>query len=33
VALQEQLMQKDLPALAQTMDEPFVYALAKGRGR
>ena len=32
VALQEQLMQKDLPALAQTMDEPFVYALAKGRG-
>ena len=33
VALQEQLMQKDLPALAQTMDQPFVYALAKGRGR
>jgi ATP-dependent DNA helicase DinG len=33
VALQEQLMTKDLPALAQTMDTPFVFALAKGRGR
>jgi ATP-dependent DNA helicase DinG len=33
VALQEQLMTKDLPALAAVMDTPFVYALAKGRGR
>jgi ATP-dependent DNA helicase DinG len=33
VALQEQLMTKDLPALAAVMDAPFVYALAKGRGR
>lgn len=33
VALQEQLMQKDLPALASAMDTPFVYVLAKGRGR
>ena len=33
VALQEQLMQKDLPALAASMDQPFAYALAKGRGR
>lgn len=33
VALQEQLMTKDLPALAQSMDQPFVFALAKGRGR
>jgi ATP-dependent DNA helicase DinG len=33
VALQEQLMTKDLPALARTMDQPFVFALAKGRGR
>lgn len=33
VALQEQLMSKDLPALATTMDTPFVFALAKGRGR
>lgn len=33
VALQEQLMQKDLPALAATMQEPFAFALAKGRGR
>ena len=33
VALQEQLMSKDLPALVQTMDKPFVFALAKGRGR
>ena len=33
VALQEQLMSKDLPALAAAMDKPFVFALAKGRGR
>ncbi len=34
VALQEQLMTKDLPALAAVLgDVPFVYALAKGRGR
>jgi len=33
VALQEQLMTKDLPALASVIDTPFVYALAKGRGR
>jgi len=33
VALQEQLMHKDLPALAAVLDTPFVYALAKGRGR
>ncbi|MFM1980385.1 MAG: hypothetical protein RLZ68_1650, partial [Pseudomonadota bacterium] len=33
VALQEQLMTKDLPALARSMDKPFAFALAKGRGR
>jgi ATP-dependent DNA helicase DinG len=33
VALQEQLMGKDLPALAASMDKPFAFALAKGRGR
>ena len=33
VALQEQLITKDLPALAKTMDQPFEFALAKGRGR
>lgn len=33
VALQEQLMTKDLPALLQSMDKPFAFALAKGRGR
>ena len=33
VALQEQLMTKDLPALVAVIDTPFVYALAKGRGR
>jgi ATP-dependent DNA helicase DinG len=33
VALQEQLMEKDLPALAASMDAPFGFALAKGRGR
>ena len=33
VALQEQLMTKDLPALLGSMDKPFAFALAKGRGR
>ncbi|MDD5336524.1 MAG: ATP-dependent DNA helicase DinG [Rhodoferax sp.] len=33
VALQEQLMSKDLPALAAVLETPFVHALAKGRGR
>ncbi|MDO9433824.1 ATP-dependent DNA helicase DinG [Hydrogenophaga sp.] len=33
VALQEQLIAKDLPALARALPEPFTYALAKGRGR
>ena len=33
VALQEQLVNKDLPALAALMPEPFRFALAKGRGR
>lgn len=33
VALQEQLMTKDLPALAAVLETSFVYALAKGRGR
>ena len=33
VALQEQLMTKDLPALKASMNKPFAYALAKGRGR
>ena len=33
VALQEQLMTKDLPALAAVLQTPFVFALAKGRGR
>jgi len=33
VALQEQLMSKDLPALAAVLDTPLVFALAKGRGR
>jgi ATP-dependent DNA helicase DinG len=33
VALQEQLITKDLPALARSLDQPFAYALAKGRGR
>lgn len=33
VALQEQLMHKDLPALAAQMSQPFQFALAKGRGR
>jgi ATP-dependent DNA helicase DinG len=33
VALQEQLIAKDLPALAAVLPQPFAYALAKGRGR
>ncbi|WPB57198.1 ATP-dependent DNA helicase DinG [Xylophilus sp. GOD-11R] len=33
VALQEQLVAKDLPALAASMPQPFRFALAKGRGR
>ncbi|PWW46914.1 ATP-dependent DNA helicase DinG [Melaminivora alkalimesophila] len=33
VALQEQLVNKDLPALAAHLDEPLRFALAKGRGR
>ncbi|MDD2545625.1 MAG: ATP-dependent DNA helicase DinG [Burkholderiaceae bacterium] len=33
VALQEQLVHKDLPALAAKMPQPFRFALAKGRGR
>lgn len=33
VALQEQLVNKDLPALAQKLNQPFKFALAKGRGR
>jgi ATP-dependent DNA helicase DinG len=33
VALQEQLVNKDLPALAALWPEPFRFALAKGRGR
>ena len=33
VALQEQLVHKDLPALARAMPGDFRFALAKGRGR
>ncbi len=33
VALQEQLVHKDLPALAASLPQPFKFALAKGRGR
>ncbi len=33
VALQEQLANKDLPLLARTMQEPFTFAIAKGRSR
>lgn len=33
VALQEQLVNKDLPAFAKAMPEAFTFALAKGRGR
>lgn len=32
-ALQEQLVAKDLPALAAAVPEPFTFAVAKGRGR
>lgn len=33
VALQEQLVGKDLPALSRALPVPFAFALAKGRGR
>ena len=33
IALQEQLMEKDLPTLARSLAQPFTFALAKGRGR
>lgn len=33
VALQEQLVHKDLPQLAARMEQPLRFALAKGRGR
>lgn len=33
VALQEQLVHKDLPALAAALPQPFSFALAKGRAR
>lgn len=33
VALQEQLVHKDLPQLAAHLPTPFAFALAKGRGR
>ncbi len=33
VALQEQLVHKDLPALAAALPQPFRFELAKGRGR
>jgi ATP-dependent DNA helicase DinG len=33
VALQEQLIAKDLPALSAVLPQPFAFALAKGRGR
>lgn len=33
VALQEQILNKDLPSLKKTLSMPFSYALAKGRGR
>jgi len=33
VALQEQLVDKDLPALAARLPQPFKFVLAKGRGR
>ena len=33
VALQEQLVTNDLPALAALLPEPFRFGLAKGRGR
>ena len=33
VALQEQILDKDLPNLQKSVSLPFTYALAKGRGR
>ncbi|WP_157991521.1 ATP-dependent DNA helicase DinG [Caldimonas tepidiphila] len=33
IALQEQLMNKDLPELSKALDEPFSFAMLKGRGR
>ena len=33
VALQEQILDKDLPNLKKTISMPFNFALAKGRGR
>jgi ATP-dependent DNA helicase DinG len=33
VALQEQLLNKDLPEVARLLDEPVRFVLAKGRGR
>ena len=33
VALQEQILNKDLPALKEYLSVPFSFALAKGRGR
>jgi ATP-dependent DNA helicase DinG len=33
VALQEQLIAKDLPALSAVLPQPFAFTLAKGRGR
>ena len=33
IALQEQILDKDLPSLQQHISLPFNYALAKGRGR
>lgn len=33
VALQEQILDKDLPSLKSTLSMPFNFALAKGRGR
>ena len=33
VALQEQILNKDLPALQKHLSAPFSFALAKGRGR
>ena len=33
IALQSQLMEKDLPAIAAASPESFTFALAKGRGR
>jgi ATP-dependent DNA helicase DinG len=33
IALQEQILDKDLPNLKETISLPFNYALAKGRGR